>query len=83
MRTWKQILIGLTCIVALTPVLSAYTSRDPLADAYECMRAGASVGGAIARGTPAGNLYIACMHVKGYGQGSSWEIYKNRLLQDD
>lgn len=84
MLTWKGALIGLGCLVVTLSLMGAEQSRDSVKDAYECLRVASASYTNIGKGRHAGEeVYVACMHVKGYEQKIAWEIYRDWLLRED
>lgn len=84
MLTWKEALIGLGCIAATLSLMGAEQSRDSVKDGYECLRTASAAYTNVGRDRRAGEeVYVACMHVKGYEQKIAWSIYKDWLMRED
>jgi hypothetical protein len=84
MLTWKWALIGLGSLVVTLSLMGAEQSKDSVKDAYECLRVASASYTNVGKGKRAGEeVYVACMHVKGYEQRIAWEIYRDWLLRED
>lgn len=84
MLTWKGALIGVGCLVVTLSLIGAEQSSDSVKDAYECLRTASVSYTNVGKGKRAGEeVYVACMHVKGYEQKIAWSIYRDWLLRED
>ena len=84
MMTWKGVLIGLSCIVATLSLMGAEKSSDSVKDAYECLHDASVSYTNVGKDRRAGEeVYVACMHMKGYQQKIAWQIHREWLMRDD
>ena len=84
MLTWKWVLIGLGCIVATLSLMGAEQSNTSVKDAYACLRDASGAYTNVGKDKRAGEeMYVACMHVKGYEQKIAWQIYRDWLMRED
>jgi methyl coenzyme M reductase subunit C-like uncharacterized protein (methanogenesis marker protein 7) len=88
MQTWKGALIGLACGAVVLSLVSSSASREAtpesVMDGYECLRTASAAYTSVGSAKRAGEeVYVACMHSKGYGQRVAWGIYRDQLLRDD
>jgi hypothetical protein len=84
MVTWKEMLIGLGCIVATLSLMGAEKSSDSVKDAYACLRDASTAYTSVGKDRRAGEeVYVACMHARGYEQKIAWQIYREWLLRED
>jgi hypothetical protein len=88
MQTWKGALIGLACGAVVLALVSSSASREAtpesVQEAYECLRTATGAYTNVGRDKRAGEeVYVACMHAKGYGQRVAWGIYRDQLMRDD
>jgi len=84
MLTWKWVLIGLGCIVATLSLMGAEQSNTSVKDAYACLRDASGAYTNVGKDKRAGEeVYVACMHAKGYEQKIAWSIYKDWLMRED
>lgn len=84
MMNWKGVLIGLACIVATLSLIGAERSSSAVKDAYECLREASVSYTNVGKDKRAGEeMYVACMHVKGYEQKIAWQIYRDWLMRED
>ncbi len=84
MLTWKAACIVLAGMVVTLFLMGAEQSNDSVKDAYECLRTASLSYTNVGKDRRAGEeVYVACMHVKGYQQKMAWGIYKEWLMRED